>query len=326
MDEEQKEEQKKFGLAEIIILLILAVTNDILTVLADLVFLIPIVGQAIFAAMGGVNIVIWAIILFWFIMKAGFKGGSGMLQVAGGVAQFIGMPARTIVVALGIFFVNHPKVAAKAQLATGKIGAAIGRTEAYGKGVAKVAARNKEAILKGTPSYERELIMAKRDAELAAEGAGATEKLPAGEPMGEDTGAGKAGASERKFDFGMPEGDAIKGEKERLLGDEPLTEEAWQKEKPKFEEDLQKREEGGKVIDARRRFGRRGTSENAEEVKEGAADKKDVSDEDLAERLGGAYKTNEEMLKTMSRGIDEGDIKAGKLKKDSGDKDFKKAA
>jgi hypothetical protein len=173
------EEQKKFELPEIIILLMLAIANDVLSIFVDFVFLIPIIGQVIGISMEGVNVFIWAIILFLFIMKAGFRGGSSILQIAGGIAQFFGIPARTIVVAFGIYFVNHPKVAAVAELAAGK-------TEAFQKGSAEIGALN-EAALQKMPESMNERVGAIKEQELGANKE--TERLAAEGAAGEIGGA-----------------------------------------------------------------------------------------------------------------------------------------
>jgi len=108
------EEEKKFDLVEIVLLIIIALFNDLLLVGADLSVAIPVVGQVLGGGMELINVLIWGLILLWFIMKMGFAAEIGLIQVAGGVAEFFGVPGRTATVAIGIYMANHPKVAALA--------------------------------------------------------------------------------------------------------------------------------------------------------------------------------------------------------------------
>ncbi|MDO8504598.1 MAG: hypothetical protein Q7S36_01970 [Candidatus Liptonbacteria bacterium] len=270
-------EQKKFGLAEIIILLLFAVTNDILTLVVDFVFLIPIIGQVIGVTMEGINVAIWAIVLFWFIAKAGFKGGSGMLQVAGGVAQFFGIPARTAVVAFGIYFVNHPKVGAVAGLA-------LGKTAAFQEGSKTIASANRAALQKMPASMRGKVTESEEKERLASE---------------EKDASGKTEVSETAF--GMPEEDAIK-EREEALFENVVTEELPKREAEKSPE--QKREEG-KTGAGSRYVGQEGGKEKAES---GQAKGGEVGDRGEGGSYAYADIEAEKTAKGLSRGVEMTDI------------------
>jgi hypothetical protein len=106
------DEQKKFDMVEIVLLMMLALINDGLVIFADLGLAIPVVGLVLAGMAEAINVVIWGIILFWFIMKLGFSGRVGIFQIAGGIAEFFGIPGRSATVAIGIYIANHPKAAA----------------------------------------------------------------------------------------------------------------------------------------------------------------------------------------------------------------------
>jgi len=132
------QEGKRFEMPEIIILLMLAVANDVITILADLVLLIPLIGLFLFGIVTVLNAVIWGFILLWFIMKLGFAGKVGILQVGGGIGQFIGIPSRTLTVGIGIFLTNHPKVAG-AAMKVAEVGTAVAATAATAGAAAPAA-------------------------------------------------------------------------------------------------------------------------------------------------------------------------------------------
>jgi hypothetical protein len=112
------EAEKKFQTVDTVLLLMLAVTNDALLIVADLTLPIPVIGVIAVGLIQMVSAAIWAIILFWFIMKLGFAGRIGVLQLAGQAAEMVGLPGRTATVAIGIWLANHPKVAAVASTAS----------------------------------------------------------------------------------------------------------------------------------------------------------------------------------------------------------------
>lgn len=198
------DEEKKFSLPEIIVLLMIAVANDLLLLAVDFVFALPIVGQILGAGMEFVNLIIWGIILLWFTMKLGFRGRIGVLQVAGGIAEFFGIPGRTATVLLGIILTNNPKLSKVATVAAGA--ALTGGVSAAAEGVAaKTAARQALRETVAAAKEERHMKM-----------------VATREPQ-------KTGDDIPETAFGMPE-ETIE-ERERYLFEEVVRE-----EKPKEED------------------------------------------------------------------------------------------
>src|SRR3989344_5305673 len=120
----------KFDLVEIVILIIFALANDVITVAADLSLAIPVIGMVLVFGMGVVNAFIFGAIILVFVFKMGFSSAwalrAGVTQIGGGVAQFFGIPARTITVIAGILMVNIPALSAAASLAKGDVKGAEG--------------------------------------------------------------------------------------------------------------------------------------------------------------------------------------------------------
>lgn len=267
-------EKKKFELSEIIVLLILAITNDALIVFADLAFLIPIIGQITFLAMMAASFVIWGIIFLWFTLKLGFAGPIGLLQIGGGILAEIGLPVRTATVITGIFMANNPKAAKLGKLAgeaaliaaTGGAAAAAAPTVAGAGAAAGGATAAAGAAAAGTE--------AAAGAEAVSGGAvaGAAESA-----AGKAAAEAERGVSEEAF--GMPKGWE---EKQKELFEKPPEAQL----EPEEEED----EAGGKVIRAAERFRGKKEEEEGQEPEIEAA------------RLGGAYKlTAEEQQKEALR-------------------------
>ena len=143
-------EKKKFELPEIIILLILAITNDALTVIAVLGLLLPVIGQIFGGLIELLNTGISAIIIMWFIMKVGFFSGAGPLtQVGGSIGEYFGIPCRTISLILGIMLVNYGDTLGKvANIVAPGVGGAVAGTAlaaAGGKGIGGALKATKEA-------------------------------------------------------------------------------------------------------------------------------------------------------------------------------------
>jgi|GEM_PF-5106264 hypothetical protein len=115
--------QKKFTAPEIVILVIIAVLNDLFTVASDFSLAIPILGEiAVFMA-EITDFIIFAIVLIWFAFKVGLFGVAGLTQMIGGVTEFIGIPGRTISTVVGIIAVNNPALKRVATIATNPEGA-----------------------------------------------------------------------------------------------------------------------------------------------------------------------------------------------------------
>lgn len=161
------DDQKKFDTVEIVLLMMLAIGNDAVMVLADMGVAIPVVGVAFAGMIEVVNVVMWGIILLWFIMKLGFAGQIGLFQVAGGIAEFFGIPGRSATVAIGIFMANHPKVAGiVTKVATV---AAVGAVTA-GAGAAAAAGAKAGAAAGATGAAEGAAGAATAGTEVAAVG------------------------------------------------------------------------------------------------------------------------------------------------------------
>jgi hypothetical protein len=126
--------EKKFQAPDIVILVLLAVFNDLLAIIAVIGVAIPVIGIVIGGAFEIVNTCIWGIIMMWFIMKTGSFGAIGLIQTAGGIAQYAGIPGRTVTTVIGIVMANHPKAA--------KIAAVAGGTAISGGAAAGAAAKS----------------------------------------------------------------------------------------------------------------------------------------------------------------------------------------
>ena len=109
-------DSKKFSAPEIVIMLIIAVLNDVLAIVADVSLAIPILGEILIVIAEITDFLVWGIILIWFGFKVGLFGRAGFAQLIGGATEFIGIPGRTVSAIIGIIMVNNPKASA---LATG---------------------------------------------------------------------------------------------------------------------------------------------------------------------------------------------------------------
>ncbi|MBI4087657.1 MAG: hypothetical protein HY434_02395 [Candidatus Liptonbacteria bacterium] len=126
---------KKFNTVEIVLMIMIALANDALTIIADIGLAIPVIGEILYGFAWLVDGFVWALLMFWYVIKLGVFGGPALVQTISGIASFVGIPGRTIGVLLGIWLVNHPKAAAVAALATGKVG---GAEKALGEEAASV--------------------------------------------------------------------------------------------------------------------------------------------------------------------------------------------
>lgn len=289
------EDEKKFNQVEIIILVMLAMANDLLLVFAVMVFAIPVVGQVLGAGMEVINLGLWAVITGWFIFKTKSFGKSGVLQIAGGIAEFFGIPGRTATVIAGILIENNPKLSKVAGLATGAAAAvatdgaslAVSGAAASGAVAAEGAAVAEGAVAAG---------------ETAAIGASATAKGVASQ------GAAKAelSAAEKTIERAKEEEKVFGGEtktpteqvQEELLGEEPLKEtEMPEEEEPvakKASDNLPKKDEKEKEkVPAKKTEERE--KEEGDEAPEEPAEEKELT----GSQLGGAYAEEEKIRKSM---------------------------
>lgn len=149
MDTTEKS-KKPFSVVDITFLLIVALMNDAFTVFAALIFLVPGIGQIVGGLAELFNVFIWAIITFWFIIRLRSFGAPVLLQTAGGVAEFFGVPGRTATVLAGIVIGNNPKLATAAALASGAAAAGAatraGATTTRTAGAATRASSAEEAF------------------------------------------------------------------------------------------------------------------------------------------------------------------------------------
>ena len=147
-----EENDKKFSTVEIVLMMMLALMNDALMVTADLGLAIPIIGEVLYGVAWLVDAGVWALLMFWYIMKLGTFGGPALVQTVAGIAEFIGIPSRTIGVIIGTWLANHPKAAAVATIATGQIGGAekaIGEEAVTAERAAEAGIKEAGAAAKG---------------------------------------------------------------------------------------------------------------------------------------------------------------------------------
>jgi len=225
------EEPKKFEMAEIVLLMIIALINDGAVLAADAMFPIPILGQITFGMTEVFSLFIGATILIWFTMKLGFDWTTGGAQVFSLLGEEGGLPLRTGAVIFGIFKTNNPKLAAL----TGKMAGAAAVGVATG-GVGAVAGG---AALAGEEA-----------AASAGEGAAArsaAQKMSEGALRAEEEGFGKGAA--RKLAEGAG-GGPEEGEEEGGrpgLGGEEYPEPGGSMEKELREQELEEAMGGGQV-------------------------------------------------------------------------------
>ena len=103
-----EESAKKFNTVEIVLMVMIALANDAVTITADFGLLIPVVGELLYGLAWLFDAFVWALLMFWYIMKLGTFGGPALVQTIAGIAEFIGLPGRTLGVILGIWLANHP--------------------------------------------------------------------------------------------------------------------------------------------------------------------------------------------------------------------------
>src|SRR3989344_3462012 len=101
-------DEKPFDAVAIILLIFVAGTSDSADLVTALILPVPALGQiAYFANIFLISPLTWATIQLWFIMKIGFSGRVGLLNLAGGIGNMIGIPAsETGTVLVAIWFAN----------------------------------------------------------------------------------------------------------------------------------------------------------------------------------------------------------------------------
>jgi hypothetical protein len=113
-----EEQEPKFSLVEIILLLMIAVPVDILEPIVDFASPVPVLGQILLIVMWFIDLITFAIIQFWLIMK----GERGLWALSANLLEMIpyvnALPLRTFGVILTIYLANHPKIAQVARAPT----------------------------------------------------------------------------------------------------------------------------------------------------------------------------------------------------------------
>ena len=206
------EQEKPFDTVSIVILMILAVANDIAEIISDLfaATIVGIVGEAI---MEPVDFAVDGIVTFWFFMKCGF-GGPAMAQILDDVLESIGIPGRTICVGFGIYIANHP------NSSIGKIGQTAAALETGGEsGALSEGLQEGEAAAKEAESAVETAAKTEKGATAEMEAGQATEK--SGEPGGGEAKKEKEQEEEKKME---PEEEKEPEEvaKEKLFEETPM--------------------------------------------------------------------------------------------------------
>ncbi len=161
----ETEDEKKFGMVEIILLLMIAFGDDVLGLLAWGMGWVPVLGQAILFGFWAADWLVSVLFLGWFIIKLGSFGAPAIWQAAGSAVKLIGIPSRTLTTGIGIYLANHPKAAAVATMVTtGGTGAVAAEKELAGQagkeaataGGAEVGAVKAEAQAERTTARQAE--------------------------------------------------------------------------------------------------------------------------------------------------------------------------
>jgi hypothetical protein len=189
------EEEKPFPIEFIIILLIVAVANDVAEVFFDLLDFtgVGVAGEAIMEPANFVLDFFFTGIFWW---KVG-PGGGTITQYIGDILEPFLIPGRTISVGLGMWIANHPNSAIGKVAMTAAVGVATG-------GVGAVATEGLEAGAVAAEGAEAAATAAETTG-VAAEGAGAVgEAGEASAKVGaEDEGAKTAAEGVEKAEGGV---------------------------------------------------------------------------------------------------------------------------
>lgn len=212
MDEEI---EKPFPIEFIIILLLIAIANDVAEVFFDLLDFtgIGVAGEAI---MEPANLILDFFFTGIFLWKVGFGGGT-VTQYIGDILEPLLIPSRTISVGIGMWVANHPssaigKVASTAaSLESGNVGGATSEAEGVAAGVGKEASSAEKGLQKeGTTTAETNV-------------AGGEKSVGAsGEPESPETTGGEEKKSPEKDIMASPEeGNPLENLQEQLEEESP---------------------------------------------------------------------------------------------------------
>ena len=112
-------EEKKISLPEIIIMGMLVISSYLFSLFADMIGLVPVVGQAIYAMNWAWDLIVLVITQFWLIMKGGIAVSRQLTMLAGNLADSVPvlniLPINVVVFFITIYLINHPKVMEKVE-------------------------------------------------------------------------------------------------------------------------------------------------------------------------------------------------------------------
>ena len=213
------EEEKPFPIEFIVILLIVALANDIAEIFFDILDFTG-VGVAGEAIMEPINFILDFFFTGIFVWKVGFGGGT-VTQYIDDILEPFFIPGRTLSVGLGMWIANHPgsaigKVATEAaSLEGGGVGGTLGEAGGTVEGVGKEAASAEKNI----QSKGSNAIASEAESETAT---GESSASRSGSPENEGGEERKEGSSEKNM-FKNPYDNPVGTAGEEL--DEPPEEE-----------------------------------------------------------------------------------------------------
>lgn len=245
--------EKPIDTVATVILLLVVFANTAVKTFADLTLAIPVVGEIVYPLALLFTIVVWAGIIFYFVMKLGVFGSAGLAMTIGGVLDLFGLPVGLLGgTLLAIYLANHPKVAIVASVTTGAINvanaaviaaeeaAAIAAAEAATAAAkeAAIAAAKTGAITAAEEAAEAAAKEATEEASIAAAKEAATTEVPESETLrGKPSETPESGAPGGKPSETPAEKPEVPKE---ALGEEPTEFEKLQKlleETPRGEEE-----------------------------------------------------------------------------------------
>lgn len=191
------EGEKPFPIEFIVILLIVAIANDVAEIFFDLLDFtgVGVAGEAIMEPANFVLDFFFTGIFWW---KVG-PGGGTITQYIGDILEPFLIPGRTISVGLGMWIANHPNSAigkaatTAASVEGGNIGGAAGETEGAANAVEKEAGDAEKKLQSGSAS-------ATGEGGAAKEGQVAESKSPEDQSSGETENAPKEDIFKNPYD------------------------------------------------------------------------------------------------------------------------------
>jgi hypothetical protein len=134
--------EKKVSLVEMLLIVPLVIGSDLFDLMADIIFLLPIVGQVIFGLAKLFSLIVWAIVQTWMF----FRGIRGSYFFVGSIVDVLIPFSQTITIIMTIYIVNNPKSAAVAKVANlaspkGAVKGAAGSGKEAVRGVASGGTR-----------------------------------------------------------------------------------------------------------------------------------------------------------------------------------------